>query len=197
MKRPARTGTCRAGLPDRREDGRSGADPSGSVVVADLDHARISEAVVTRDQTARRARHINWGRVGVGNSRGSEQRAGGNTDTDAGAPVRVSLGAAAGGDEAACECQCGQSDCGDLGLRHDGLHPVELGRRQSRDTHWSRTPEKGSKDGERIVAWPLKTVTNLENAKNFNGFSAYRDGLDGTGAAARAGRFWDQLGGRG
>ncbi|MGB9397959.1 MAG: hypothetical protein WCB69_02045, partial [Pseudolabrys sp.] len=66
--------------------GRAGADPNGSVVVADLDHAGISEAVVTRDQTARRTCHVNGGGVGVGNGRGPDQRAGGNTDADAGAP---------------------------------------------------------------------------------------------------------------
>src|SRR5215510_16005725 len=57
--------------------------------------------------------------------------------------------------------------------------------------------EKVQKGAWRMVAWPPKTVTIWENAKNSNGFSARWDGLDGAGAAARAGHFRDQLGGRG
>src|SRR5262249_50218561 len=100
-----------------------------SIAIADPDEAHVAPTVVTFDKTAVAiaGRHVNRAGVGIGPSSRANQRTGGKTDTDTGAPVRASLGAAAGGGEGARERKGGQYEGGRLGLGHGGLHPFEFG----------------------------------------------------------------------
>ena len=118
--------------------GGAGADLNGlELVIANPDETHVAPTVITLDQPAR-WRDVYGSGIGVRNGGSADRCASRKTDADAGAPVRMGLSTATGGDEAACECQGGEGGCGDLGLGHGGLHPVKFGRRATAATGMGR-----------------------------------------------------------
>src|ERR1044071_5422853 len=106
-------------------DGRQAPISSLRLVgVADPDQANVAPAIVTLDVTAT----VDRGGIGARSNGRTDHRAGRNADAESDTKTRVSLGVAAGCNEAANEGEGRERGAGDFRLgQHGSLHPFESG----------------------------------------------------------------------